>query len=278
MKETIVQHEKACECRNIKFLQHSFPVLALQFSVQWPQAPLSNPQSYFFSLHRKSAVHLNQSIWQATVASHHILSGEEGEGQAGAQMLQSVWLVFPTFSFLNQVMALLTVQLSFLWRTPIPMSLPGFSWIRCVATTFPFVVILSSPSHLGKVRTAAMLEDILRASDWMQAAYGRGMRVVHGFPLVARGLTDKLWWWGWGSLSSGYLRLCSLSQTSNPSLAPTWKEAPHALLDTVSNYLPQCTCQAVLSSSVWGGRICQGLYPHWRRRTSSPSWTSCWPS
>jgi hypothetical protein len=53
------------------------------------------------------------------------------------------------------------------------------------------VVVLSSLSHLGRVGTAAYAGDVVRAIGRIRGAYGVGVRVVHGFPLVVGGLEDK---------------------------------------------------------------------------------------
>jgi hypothetical protein len=53
------------------------------------------------------------------------------------------------------------------------------------------VVVLSSLSHLGRVGTAAYASDIVRAIGRVRGAYGVGVRVVHGFPLVVGGLEDE---------------------------------------------------------------------------------------
>jgi hypothetical protein len=52
------------------------------------------------------------------------------------------------------------------------------------------VVVLSSVSHLGRNGTAAYAGDIVAAMSRIREAYGRNVRVVHGFPVIGRGLVD----------------------------------------------------------------------------------------
>jgi hypothetical protein len=52
------------------------------------------------------------------------------------------------------------------------------------------VVVISSASHLGRSGTAAYAGDIIAAMGRIREAYGRSVRVVHGFPLIGGGLVD----------------------------------------------------------------------------------------
>ncbi len=53
------------------------------------------------------------------------------------------------------------------------------------------VVVISSASHLGRSGTAAYAGDIVAAMSRIREAYGRSVRVVHGFPLIGGGLVDE---------------------------------------------------------------------------------------
>jgi hypothetical protein len=53
------------------------------------------------------------------------------------------------------------------------------------------VVVISSASHLGRSGTAAYAGDIVAAMNRIREAYGRSVRVVHGFPLIGGGLVDE---------------------------------------------------------------------------------------
>jgi hypothetical protein len=50
------------------------------------------------------------------------------------------------------------------------------------------VVLISSVSHLAAVGTAAYAEDLVRACKTVRAAYGTGITVMHGIPLLLSGL------------------------------------------------------------------------------------------
>jgi hypothetical protein len=52
------------------------------------------------------------------------------------------------------------------------------------------VVILSSVSHLGRSGMAAYAGDVVAAMSRIREAYGRNVRVVHGFPVIGGGLLD----------------------------------------------------------------------------------------
>jgi hypothetical protein len=58
-------------------------------------------------------------------------------------------------------------------------------------TKYLFKTIFSTFLILGRGGTAADAGDVVRAATWIREVYGRSMRVVHGFPLLAGGLVDN---------------------------------------------------------------------------------------
>jgi hypothetical protein len=53
------------------------------------------------------------------------------------------------------------------------------------------VVVLSSVSLLARIGTAAYAEEVVRAFARIRDAYANSVRVVHGFPVLVRGLEDE---------------------------------------------------------------------------------------
>jgi hypothetical protein len=81
------------------------------------------------------------------------------------------------------------------------------------------VVVLSCLSHLGRVGTAAYAANIVKAFGRIHGAFGKGVRTVHGFPLLrGGGCRTKARFGGSGRLRHGCLK--STSAVSPPSLCP----------------------------------------------------------
>jgi hypothetical protein len=145
----------------------------------------------------------------------------------------------------------------------------------------PWALSLLSPlaSHLGRSGTAAYAGDIVAAMSRIREAYGRSVRVVHGFPLIGGGLVDESTVRGLREIKYWLAevdqrRLGSLPETSDyyvkHFLTTKTLHTKTASRDRHLNYRPHCTCPTVASSSVRGGRTFPGLYPPWGRRTNAP--------
>jgi hypothetical protein len=66
------------------------------------------------------------------------------------------------------------------------------------------VVVLSCLSHLGRVGTVAYAADIVKAFGRIHGVYGKGVRTVHGFPLLRGGrCRTRAWSGGSGRLRHG---------------------------------------------------------------------------
>ncbi len=132
------------------------------------------------------------------------------------------------------------------------------------------MVALSSPGHLGRVGKAAFTGDILKAIGRTQGAYGRGVHVIHGFPLAASGFADEFSvrglreieiWLSELDLESfhTYLKSCSNSSTTG--------SARHSFKLPISRH-SRDSC--VVISSGWED-LPRSLPPSWGRRTRSLS-------